>query len=83
MRQISATEAKQSLSAILDDIQREPVVIHQEEREVAVVLSMEAYERLRAANVREFQDFCDRAGREAKAKGLTEDILQQILDDAP
>ncbi len=82
MRQVSATEAKQSFGAILDAAQREPVVIRKQKRDVAVVLSMEEYERLRALNVKDFQDFCDRVGREAQEKGLTEEGLQQLLDDA-
>ena len=47
MRSISATEAKQSLAAVLDTAQREPVVIRRHDRDVAVVLSAEEYERLR------------------------------------
>ena len=69
MRQVSATEAKQTFGAILDAAQREPVVIRRQKRDVAVVLSMEEYERLRALNVKDFQDFCDRVGREAPRQG--------------
>ena len=79
MRYVSATEAKQALAAVLDAAQREPVVIRRQQRDVAVVLSMQEYERLTALNVEEFQRFCDRIGEEAEARGLTEGKLAEIL----
>jgi prevent-host-death family protein len=79
MRYVSATEAKQTLAAVLDAAQREPVVIRRQQREVAVVLSMQEYQRLTALNIEEFQRFCDRIGEQAEARGLTEDKLAEIL----
>jgi prevent-host-death family protein len=79
MRHVSATEAKQALAAVLDAAQREPVIIRRQQRDVAVVLSMHEYERLTALNVEEFQRFCDRIGEQAKARGLTEEKLTEIL----
>ena len=40
MKTVAATEAKNRLGAILDDAQREPVVIRRQDRDIAVVLSM-------------------------------------------
>lgn len=79
MRYVSATEAKQGLAAVLDAAQQEPVVIRRQQRDVAVVLSMRDYERLTALNVEEFQRFCDRIGERARARGLNEDKLAEIL----
>jgi prevent-host-death family protein len=79
MRHVSATEAKQALAAVLDAAQREPVIIRRQQRDVAVVLSMHEYERLTALNIEEFQRFCDRLGEQAKARGLTEEKLAEIL----
>jgi prevent-host-death family protein len=79
MRHVSATEAKQALAAVLDAAQREPVIIRRQQRDVAVVLSMQEYERLTALNIEEFQRFCDRVAEQAKARGLTEGYLAQIL----
>jgi prevent-host-death family protein len=79
MRHVSATEAKQALAAVLDAAQREPVVIRRQQRDVAVVLSIQEYERLTALNAEEFQRFCDRIGEQAKARGLTEEKLAEML----
>jgi len=79
MRFVSATDAKQSLGAVLDAAQREPVVIRRQKRDVAVVLSPQEFDRLRALNAEEFQRFCDRVGRRASERGLTEKKLARLL----
>jgi prevent-host-death family protein len=76
---VSATDAKQRLAALLDAAQREPVVIRRQKREVAVILSRQEYDRLRALNVEEFQQFCDRVASRAAARGLTARKLTQLL----
>ncbi len=81
MRYVSATEAKQRLAALLDAAQREPVTIRRQKRDVAVLLSPQEYDRLRALNTAEFERFCDRVGERAAARGLTEDKLTEILGD--
>jgi len=81
MRYVSATDAKQRLAALLDAAQREPVMIRRQKRDVAVVLSPQEYDRLRALNIDEFERFCDRVAGQAAARGLTEDKLTAILQD--
>ena len=84
MRHVSATDAKQRLAALLDAAQREPVVIRRQKRDVAVLLSPQEYDRLRALNAEEFQQFCDRVAKRAAARGLTERKLAGLLaNDAP
>ena len=56
MKRIAATEAKNRLGAILDEAQREPIVIRRQDRDIVVVLSMADYERLRAGNIQAFLD---------------------------
>lgn len=81
MKTVSATEAKQRFAAVLDAAQREPITIRRQNREVAVLLSTEEYQRLRALNVEEFERFCDIIAERATARGLTEDKLAEILAD--
>jgi len=56
-------------------------MIRRQKRDVAVVLSPQEYDRLRAANVAELERLCDIVGRRAKARGLTEEKLAEILAD--
>lgn len=81
MKSVSATDAKQRLAAVLDAAQREPVLIRRQNRDVAVVMSAEEYERMRDLNAAEFQRFCDRVTSQAKARGLTERALKKLLKD--
>ena len=81
MRYVSATEAKQRLAAILDAAQSEPVMIRRKNREVAVMLSPKEYDRLRGLNIVEFEQFCDRIGKEAATRGLTEEKLAEIIEE--
>src|ERR1044071_6092278 len=81
MKTVPATEAKNRLGAILDDAQREPVVIRRQNRDIAVVLSMADYERLRAGNIQAFLDLRKQIAAEAAAKGLTDKRLAQLLKD--
>ena len=81
MRYVSASEAKQRLAAVIDAVQREPVTIRRQNREVAVVLSPTDYKRLTTTNVEEFQRLCDRVSRTAKFRGMSEEVLGDLLDD--
>ena len=81
MKTVAATEAKNRLGAILDDVQREPVVIRRQDRDIAVVLWMAAYERLRTGNVQAFLELRNQVANEAAANGLTEERLNELLAD--
>jgi prevent-host-death family protein len=81
MKTVSATDAKQRFATLLDAAQREPVLIRRQNRDVAVIISAEEYDRIRGVNDDEFERFCDRVGAEATARGLTDEILADILKD--
>lgn len=81
MRSVSASEAKQGLAAVIEAAAREPVVIRRQKRDVAVVMSMQEYQRLARLNVAEFQRFCDEVGQRAQAQGLDEAGLTALLAD--
>ncbi len=79
MRRVAATEAKNRLGAILDEAQREPIVIQRQDRDIAVVLSMADYERLRTGNVQAFLDLRKEVAARAAAAGLTDERLADLL----
>ncbi|MCL4814337.1 MAG: type II toxin-antitoxin system prevent-host-death family antitoxin [Vicinamibacteraceae bacterium] len=79
MKTVAATEAKNRFGALIDDAQREPVVIRRQDRDVAVVLSMADYQRLRAGNAQAFLDLRKAVAAEAAAAGLTDEKLDEIL----
>ena len=81
MKKVGATEAKNRLGAILDAAQREPVVIRRQDRDIAVVLSIADYERLRTGNIQAFLELRNRVAREAAANGLNEERLNELLSD--
>jgi len=79
MPTVSATHAKQNFAAIIDAAQREPVLIRRHDRDVAVVVSAGEYERLVRDRWKEFDRLSALASEQAKANGLTEEKLQEIL----
>jgi prevent-host-death family protein len=81
MKTVAATEAKNRLGAILDEAQREPIVIRRQDRDIAVVLSMADYERLRDGNIQAFLDLRREVAEEAAAHGLTDAVLQTVVVD--
>ncbi len=50
MKTMPASEARQSFAELIDAAAREPVVIRRQQRGVAVVVSMQEYERLTQLN---------------------------------
>ena len=82
MPTVSATYAKQNFAAILDLSQREPVQIRRHERNVAVLIPNEEYERMNRERWAEFNRLSAIASEEATANGLTEEILAEILAES-
>lgn len=78
---MSATEAKQNLAALIDAAQREPVVVRRHDRDVAVVLSPQEYDRLRGANVDEYLRIAKQFGQYAAEQGMDEQVLDRLLKD--
>jgi len=79
MTEISATQAKQQFAALLDAAQRGPVRIQRHQRDVAVLVSAEEYERMNRERWAEFNRLSAIASEQAKANGLTKEILAEIL----
>jgi prevent-host-death family protein len=81
MRSVSATAAKQNFAAVLDDAQREPVMIRRHDRDVAVLVSPADYARLRGIRIEELRRLSERVSTVAAARGMNEEVLQKLLAD--
>jgi prevent-host-death family protein len=81
MKTVSATDAKQRFAAVIDAAQREPVRIRRQNRDVAIVMSSEEYDRIRGANIEELDRLCERVSKQAAERGLTDEILADLLKD--
>ncbi len=79
MKSIDEAEAQARLDEILNEAQRQPIVIRQQGRDIAVVLSVAAYERLRLDTVRAFVELRNDIAREATEAGLTEEGFARLL----
>jgi prevent-host-death family protein len=86
MRTIAQSEAIATLPALLDEVERQPVVISREGQDVAALVSMKDYELVRQANVKKFLDLCDRVAKQIAAKAeeegrSVEEVAQYLLSD--
>jgi hypothetical protein len=80
MQYVSTAFAQKKLASLLDAAQSEPVMIQNHDQDIAVMLSPKEYDRLRGINIMEFQQFCDRVGKNAASNGLTEEKLSELLE---
>lgn len=82
MQTISATEAKNKLAAVMDIAMKEPVMIEKNGRPFVVMMSAEAYEKSAGDRHKEsFIQLCETLALTSKRRGMTEEILQSILND--
>jgi PHD/YefM family antitoxin component YafN of YafNO toxin-antitoxin module len=82
MRYTAASDTDPNLTTLLDAAQHEPVFIERDQQPVAVLVSTRDYNRLSGKAARDFNALCDQIADEAATRGLTEEILEEILRDA-
>jgi hypothetical protein len=81
MKVMTITEAQAAFDKVLESLADDSVVLKRDEQDVAAVISIEDYEKLRRLKVEEFLALCEQVGREAEAAGLTEQKLAELLRD--
>jgi prevent-host-death family protein len=81
MPTVSATHAKQNFAATIDAAQREPVRIQRHERDIAVLVSADEYEKIHKMRVEELIRLSEENGRYAESQGMTDELLEQLLAD--
>jgi prevent-host-death family protein len=81
LKRITLSEVSGGFEAVLDEVNRTPIVICDDGRELAVMLSIADYDRLRTGAVAAFLELRNEVSREAAENGLTEERLNELLDD--
>ena len=84
MRSVTKAEAQRDLGAVLNAATAEPVRIREAGREFILVPAAEfaeAQELLRMERVKQLLQVMHDASQEAKANGLTEESLPELLKD--
>jgi prevent-host-death family protein len=81
MRTISSMEAKNRFGRLLDAAQRAPVTVTKKGRPAAVVMSIEDYERMRGRAWKRVIETMATARKEAAGRGLTDELLDELLAD--
>lgn len=81
MTTISATEAKQNFAALLDRSQSGPVVIQRHERDIAVLISAEEYEKIRQLRVAELLRVSDKMAMYAESQGMTDEVFAELMSE--
>ena len=78
---VTADEAAKDWRKLADAAQHEPVRVLEGADAGVVVLSVAEYERFRRLIGQRLMETMDRMGAKAKAAGLTEDKLDELLAD--
>jgi antitoxin Phd len=79
MKVVTSTDAQQRFGSIAESALREPVLVRKQNRDFVVIMSAEEYERIRKSNIAELKRTMDRIAAEASERGMTEEILTDIL----
>jgi prevent-host-death family protein len=80
VKSVDYVRAQAQLDKILDEVQQQRIVICREGEEIAILLSMADYERLRKGAVAGFLKLRDDVAREAANSGLTAERLSDLLE---
>lgn len=81
MQIMSSTDVKQSFGTALDAAQRSPVIIQKQNRDVAVLISMAEFDKLRGLRLQILERIEREIAANAKARGYTEQQLEQMIAD--
>ena len=81
MRTISSVDARNRFGQLLEAAQRAPVAVTRKGRPAVVVMSIEDYERMRGAAWERLFATIATARQEAQERGLTDELLDELLAD--
>jgi hypothetical protein len=79
MKVMTIAEAQAAIDKVLESLVEDSVVLKRGDNDVAAVISIEDYDKLRRLKVEEFLALCERVGGQAAARGLSEEKLAELL----
>ncbi len=83
MLQVSASQLPKDFAQIIDKAQKEAIIVRKNDCDYVAIISMEDYEELILFKNQRLKKLADEIGYEAKEKGLTPEILEDILNSDP
>lgn len=81
MKSVTALEAKNRFGEVLEAAERQLVSITQNGRPSVVMISAESYARRQRMARERLRQAMQRASEHAAARGMNEDVLDQLLAD--
>lgn len=78
---MTSSEVRQNFGEFLEKGSRQPIIVKRQNREVGAFVPIEDYNRLRKLRMEELDQAVSALSDEAKANGLTEEILGDILSE--
>ena len=76
---VSSREAQNHFGALLDRAQRAPVIVKRHNRDCVAVISMQDFAQWQALKTKNFMALRDDFSEKAAERGLTPEILDNIL----
>ena len=78
---MTSSEVRQKFGEFLEKGSRQPIIIKRQNREIGAFVPIEDYKRLRKLRMEELEQAITTLSDEAKANGLTEELLTEILNE--
>lgn len=78
---MSSSEVRQNFGEFLEKGSREPIIVKRQNREIGAFVPIEEYKKLRQLRMEELDSAVAALSDEAKANGLTEELLNNILNE--
>jgi antitoxin Phd_YefM of type II toxin-antitoxin system len=79
MKVMTIAEAQAAFDKVLESLVEDSVVLKRGDDDVAAVILIEDYDKLRRLKVEELLSLCERVGRQAESRGLSEEKLAELL----
>ena len=80
MRQVSASDVRKDFAVIMDMAQKESVIVRKHDRDYVAIVSIKDFEDLQRMKNERLKNLAHSLAETAKEKGLTPEILENILN---